>query len=118
MVYKILSKDFVDPLLKQLLKKLTTFFDSKGMEFYIIGAAARDIMMRQILGRASRRRTADLDIAISIPNWGIYSELSKEIDALPGFKKSKHQAQKFFMGDYEIDIVPFGSVAKDDVNIY
>jgi len=118
MEYKISSEGFSDPLLKGLLRKLTDFFSSKGLEFYIIGAVARDIVMRQILGYTSRRRTSDLDIAISIPNWDIYNELSKEIDSLPEFKKSKHQSQKFFMGDYEIDIVPFGSIAKDDENIY
>lgn len=117
MDYKISSKDFANPLLKSLLKKLTDFFSSKGMDFYIIGAAARDIVMRQILGYESKRRTSDLDIAISIPNWDAYEDLSKGLFEA-GFKRSKKQTQKFFKGEYEIDIVPFGKVAKEDENIY
>lgn len=35
-----------------------------------------------------------------------------------GLEKSIHQAQRFYFGDYEVDIVPYGAVAKTDDNIY
>ena len=35
-----------------------------------------------------------------------------------GFEKDKSKHQRFYYGDYEIDVVPYGYVAKEDDNIY
>lgn len=113
---KITSEKIANPLLVELLKKLTDSFNRMNREFYVIGATARDIIIRQLIGTTSGRKTRDLDIAIAIPDWSVFDEI-KEILVADGFKKSLHMHQRFYYGDYELDIVPYG-VAKDDDNIY
>jgi predicted nucleotidyltransferase len=71
----ISSEGFNKPLLKELLKKLTDYFQSIGSDFYIIGATARDIILSGIHNQASARRTADLDIAIAIKDWGKFEQI-------------------------------------------
>jgi predicted nucleotidyltransferase len=117
MNFQISSEKIGNPLLIDLLKKLVNCFDELDLPFYIIGATARDIIMCQLIDTASQRRTQDLDIAIAIPNWEKFEEVSTTLQAA-GLKKSKHQHQRFFLGDYELDIVPYGGVAKEDDNIY
>ena len=87
-----------------------------GREFYVIGATARDIIIRRLIGTTSGRRTKDLDIAIAIPDWSVFDEI-KDVLVADGFKKSADMHQRFYYGEYELDIVPYG-VAKDDDNIY
>lgn len=113
---KITSEKIANPLLVELLKKLTDSFNRMNREFYVIGATARDIIIRQLIGTTSGRKTRDLDIAIAIPDWSVFDEI-KEILVADGFKKSLHMHQRFYYGDYELDVVPYG-VAKDDDNIY
>lgn len=113
---KITSEKIANPLLVELLKKLTDSFNHMNREFYVIGATARDIIIRQLIGTASGRKTRDLDIAIAIPDWDVFDEI-KEILVADGFTKSLHMHQRFYYGDYELDVVPYG-VAKDDDNIY
>ena len=113
----ISSKKIGNPLLLELLRKLTDNFNKMGREFYVIGATARDIVMRQLLDTESRRRTRDLDIAIAIPDWDTFEEVKQKLIA-DGFEKSMDMQQRFFYGDYELDIVPYGIVAKEDDNIY
>lgn len=113
---KITSEKIANPLLVELLKKLTDSFNRMGREFYVIGATARDIIIRQLIGTTSGRRTKDLDIAIAIPDWSVFDEI-KEVLIADGFKKSADMRQRFYYGEYELDIVPYG-VAKDDDNIY
>ena len=113
---KITSEKIANPLLVELLKKLTDSFNRMGREFYVIGATARDIIIRQLIGTTSGRRTKDLDIAIAIPDWSVFDEI-KEVLIADGFKKSTDMHQRFYYGEYELDIVPYG-VAKDDDNIY
>lgn len=87
-----------------------------GRDFYVIGATARDIIIRQLIGTVSGRKTRDLDIAIAIPDWNAFADITEQLVA-DGFKKSKHIRQRFYYEEYELDIVPYG-VAKDDDNIY
>ena len=113
----ISSEKIGNPLLVELLRKLTDSFSKMDKEFYVIGATARDIIMQQLLDTESRRRTKDLDIAIAIPDWDTFEQVKQNLIA-DGFEKSMDIQQRFFYGDYELDIVPYGVVAKEDDNIY
>lgn len=113
---KITSEKIANPLLIDLLKKLTASFNRMGRDFYVIGATARDIIIGQLIGITSGRKTRDLDIAIAIPDWSVFDEIKERLVA-DGFQKSRRMHQRFYYGDYELDVVPYG-VAKDDDNIY
>jgi predicted nucleotidyltransferase len=119
MTYNISSDRLSNPLLKELLQALTVFFEGVGSEFYVIGATARDIILSGIHAQHSGRKTVDLDIAIAIPDWNKYQEISDRLCQEEGFTKSTEQKQRFFYkGVYMLDIVPFGDVAKEDKYIY
>lgn len=113
----ISSEKIGNPLLIELLRKLTDSFGRMNREFYVIGATARDIIVQQLLDTASTRRTKDLDIAIAIPDWDAFEQIKERLVA-DGFKKSNDMYQRFYYGAYEVDIVPYGVVAKEDDNIY
>lgn len=115
----ISGEDLNNPLLKELLRKLTDYFHSIGSDFYIIGATARDIILSGIHKQASARRTADLDIAIAIKDWDKFNQISEELCKMEGVTKDPKLTQRFnFQKVYDIDIVPFGEIAKADNNIY
>ena len=113
----ISSENIGNPLLVELLRKLTDSFNKMDREFYVIGATARDIIMQQLLDTESRRRTRDLDIAIAIPDWDTFEQVKQNLIA-DGFEKSRDMQQRFYYGEYELDIVPYGVIAKEDDNIY
>ena len=113
----ISSEKIGNPLLVELLRKLTDSFSKMDKEFYVIGATARDIVIQQLLDTGSKRRTRDLDIAIAIPDWGTFEQVKQSLIA-DGFEKSSDMQQRFYYGEYELDIVPYGVVAKEDDKIY
>lgn len=116
MALKITSEKIANPLLVELLRKLTESFNRMNREFYVIGATARDIIIQQLTGTPAGRRTRDLDIAIAIPDWHVFDEIKEKLIA-DGFKKARNIHQRFYYADYELDVVPYG-VAKEDDNIY
>jgi predicted nucleotidyltransferase len=73
----ISSEKIGNPLLIELLRKLTDSFGRMDREFYVIGATARDIIVQQLLDTASTRRTRDLDIAIAIPDWDAFEQIKE-----------------------------------------
>ena len=114
---KISSEKIGNPLFVDLLKKVTVCFNSIGQSFFVIGATARDIILQQLADTSSRRKTRDLDVAIAISEWTDFDRITGVLIE-NGFKKDTHMHQRFYYGDYELDIVPYGSVAKDDDCIY
>ena len=66
MSYHILSKELSNPELKDILQALNTFFQSKEIDFYIVGATARDILLTNLYGLIPERKTMDIDIAVAI----------------------------------------------------
>ena len=117
MSLNISSEKIDNPLLVELLRQLNRTFSKIGSDFFVIGATARDIILRVLANTSARRKTKDLDIAIAVIGWDKYNEICQALIA-DGLEKSTHQAQRFYFGDYEVDIVPYGAVAKDDDNIY
>lgn len=113
----ISSESIGNPLLVDLLRHLSHTFSKIGSDFFVIGATARDIILQTLANTTARRKTRDLDIAIAVTGWERYDEIKQSL-INEGYEKSKHQAQRFYRGDYEIDIVPYGAVAKEDDNIY
>jgi Uncharacterized protein conserved in bacteria len=115
----ISSEKLNNPLLKELLSKLTSYFSSIHSDFYVIGATARDIILTAIHEQEVKRSTSDLDIAIAIPDWAQFDSISTGLCQIDGFEKSKEQRQRFIYNRfYLLDIVPFGAIAKDDNTIY
>lgn len=119
MSYNISSDNLNNSLLKDLLKELKNFFTSINVDFYVIGATARDIILSNLYGLVPDRKTADLDIAIAISDWDQFHFIENNLPEKKGFEKSRIQKQRFIYQEiYIIDIVPFGGVAKDDGSIY
>ena len=119
MNYNISSESFNNPLLTELLEKLTNYFTSIDSDFFIIGATARDIILSNIHNQQPGRKTEDLDIAIAITDWNKFDEISKGIESIEGFHKSNKQKQRFWFREiFMLDVVPFGEIAKSDNNIY
>ena len=117
MSLNISSEKIDNPLLVELLRQLNRTFSKIGSDFFVIGATSRDIILRVLANTSARRKTKDLDIAIAVTDWDKYNEICQALIA-DGLEKSTHHAQRFYFGDYEVDIVPYGAVAKDDDNIY
>ncbi len=118
MSYSISSDKFQDPLLKPILVSLSNYFSSVDADFYVIGATARDIVLN-FYGEKSGRATRDLDIAIAISNWEEFETIEQGIVNIEGFKKDPNQKQRFiYQNNFELDIVPFGDIMKEDDKVF
>jgi predicted nucleotidyltransferase len=91
-------------LLGVVLAELRVHAERCNADLLLIGAAARDILIRYVTGSAPQRATADIDIAVGVKSWDQVRELTQGLAATPGVP------HKFTVHGAPVDIIPFGSV--------
>ncbi len=99
------------------LRELKRTTDGLGIDFFIIGATARDILIEHMNGIPAPRMTRDVDIAVCVTGWGEFRRLTDAMLASGVFLQGDRE-QRFVSGDIIIDIIPFGGIAGRDNQIF
>ena len=118
MNYKIRKDDLQNDLLAETLQALYHCYNQLQLPLYVVGASARDIALRLLKVGNAPRRTLDLDVAVALQNWKQYEELS-HILLQNHFIKAQEKQRFYYLGvdgknKFEVDIVPFGSIAEKE----
>jgi predicted nucleotidyltransferase len=106
-----IEKPIVDAL--GTLKKAA---DSLNISFFIVGASARDLILKHCYGIEPSRRTGDIDLGVQVANWKQFKELAESLIATDQFFQAPEK-QRFRYGTILIDILPFGPIADENKKI-
>jgi predicted nucleotidyltransferase len=104
----------IDPLVAELLAAAARAAKREGVEFFVAGAAARDLVLEHGFGMKSRRATRDVDLACSIPDWGAFARFHDALIRTGAFTPVPAVAHRLTYrgGALTLDVVPFGGVEK------
>ncbi len=92
------------------LKKIA---DSLEIPFFVVGATARDFLLRHCYGIESPRMTRDIDLGVEVASWEQFGKLAKALTASGEFVPDSRQQQRFHYDYVLIDIVPFGNITDE-----
>ena len=112
--YNISNK--IDPFTKNILIQIRKAADALGMDYFLIGATVRDLILHHIYGIQIYRKTNDIDFAVSLKNWGEYELLSCELER-QGFRRLKNIMHRFVYDEMTVDFLPFGGIAGESSSI-
>lgn len=115
--YKDLSKNKIDELYIRVLEKVDKAASWLDIEYIVVGAVARDIVLQYIFKSNIRRATRDFDLGIKISSWEDYNQLIKELIRDKAIKTGKAPHKLFYKQYVPIDIIPFGDIADNDNKI-
>jgi len=102
--------------LARLVRSLQAVADPRSIDFFLMGAAARDLMLTHAHEIPAARLTEDADFAVMVRDWSAFEDLraalisSGEFIARPG--PATHRLRH--RGGAPLDIVPFGGVERQD----
>jgi predicted nucleotidyltransferase len=102
--------------LARVVRALHAVAAPHGVEFFLMGAAARDLLLQHAYGIAMRRATEDVDFAVMVRDWNAYDALRTaligggEFSARPG--PATHRLRH--ASGLPLDIVPFGGIERPD----
>jgi predicted nucleotidyltransferase len=87
-----------------------------GVEYLVVGATARDLVMHYGYGARIQRATRDIDFAIQIANWVEFEEIKNRLTE-HGFKSGQSLQRMVSPTGMPVDLVPFGTIADMNLNI-
>jgi predicted nucleotidyltransferase len=117
--YKINFKQLrQQPQLSEMLLALERGLNKFGIDFYLVGAVARDLWMSAINDIPPSRITGDIDFAIFIDDKGTYDNLKKYLIEVEGFSPYKGNAFVLvWKSVIQVDLLPFGETEDKDAGV-
>lgn len=106
--------DILHPSVAGMLKAMENIFREFGVDFYLVGAAARDIHLSKKEELASMRKTEDIDLAVMIDDEDQFYAIKDALIATGEFSAHETEAIKiFYKGGIEVDLLPFGGIENE-----
>ena len=103
------------PEITEMLYALERGLDKFGIDFYLVGAVARNVWMTGINNIAPRRTTGDIDFAVLINDKGVYEALKTYLIITEGFQPYKgNDYVLIWKENLEVDLLPFGAIDDED----
>lgn len=105
--------------LARVIADLDRVASIRNIPFFLIGAAARDVMLEHLHGLPAQRATKDVDFAVMVNDWQSFQDLRAALLAGENFTaRSKSANHKLYHSTgAPLDIVPFGSIERADRTI-
>lgn len=100
----------IDPFTLDVLTLVSKAADSLDLDFFVIGASARDILFKLVYNINIYRGTNDIDFCVKVRNWSDYNKLKDKL-LLDGFSASKIIHKFSYKSIPGIDIIPFGKIS-------
>ena len=101
-----------------MLKDMSGIFTEFGIDYYVVGAVARDIHLSADAEAGAIRKTNDVDLAIMINDEGQYNDLKTALIATGHFTAHPTETIKLFYKEgIEVDLLPFGEIEQPNRNV-
>lgn len=98
----------------KILEALERGFQKFDIDYYLIGAVAREVWMRGLKDITPRRATSDIDFGVLLKDSDHFDELKNYFIQTEGFSSYRENAFVLIApGGRQIDILPFGEIEKE-----
>lgn len=106
--YIDISNKFDDPLLIEVIRELDKATKKFDIPFFIVGATARDLVLKYGFDLNPGRATADIDIGVRVSSWGDFNQLKTELCSDEKFRAQGNKCRLTHENGTPIDLLPFG----------
>jgi len=113
----------VDLLLIDILRRVDVVAREQGIDYFVSGALARDLILLHVFGKDTGRATRDVDLGICIDDWGKLDSLKASLIQGGNFTEQAKSAHRLIYRATDtsfgipLDLLPFGGVENADATI-
>jgi predicted nucleotidyltransferase len=104
-----MTDNIINSAVLEALAALQPVLKQFNIDFYLVGAVARDIRLSSNPAWTPKRKTNDVDIAVMIADEGQFYDIKNALIQTGHFSAHETEAVKlFYKQAIEIDLMPFG----------
>lgn len=109
----------IDRMTLAVLQRVDGVMREIGLNWFIAGAAARDIVLTGVFGIETGRATADVDLGVAVRDWPEFDALKGRLLAIGSFTASERVVHRLFYNvgaigrGYPLDIIPFDGIERN-----
>ena len=104
----------LSPLVLEPLKAVAQTANSLGLQYFLAGATARDLVLDNIFGRPPGKLTRDLDFGFDLSDWKQFENLKAALISTGRFKPDQAIQRVLYQHSagisVRVDLIPFGGV--------
>jgi predicted nucleotidyltransferase len=101
----------IEDSIVEAIELIDAIANQLGVQYFIVGAKARDLFFSAIYGIDTRRATLDVDIGIRAKNWAQAANLIDALIKSGSFEQNKKlQFRIKHSNELLVDVIPFGEV--------
>ena len=107
----------IDPTIATVLADLAEPATDSEIEFLVVGAMARDLILESGFGIAAGRATRDIDFGVRVADWQAFERLVNLLRDDNWHCPEQQQHRLVHESGIPVDLIPFGAIESDDGNI-
>ncbi len=106
-------KNKIEDHIIEVLESVSNIANEMKMEYFVVGATARDIIFTYVYSIATGLATKDIDLGVCLATWDAYDAFVERLCSEKEFTPTdvKH---KFLYKGFPVDMIPFGGIANAD----
>jgi len=106
-----------DPMLVEILQSVAAGAGNLGIPFFVVGATARDLILRHGFGIEPGRATKDVDLGFRVASWNQYQQLRETLIETKLFEAVGTKQRLRFRNITLVDVLPFGPITDSENKI-
>lgn len=96
----------------EILEVISSVAASLEIPFFVLGAAARDIILHYGYAVEIIRATEDIDLGVMVEDWDKFKQLKEAMIGSGTFEQGREPQRFLYKDNFPVDILPFGDIAK------
>lgn len=107
----------IDALTVTFYEAVVSIIENLNIEYFIVGASARDLIFEHGFDIKPIRATRDIDIGIYVSDWNEFSKLSDKLIETGKFDKSTESQRFLYNNSIPLDVIPFGLIENNESKV-
>ena len=107
----------IDRAIATVLADLAELATDSDIEFFVVGAMARDMILDYGFGIDAGRATRDIDLGIRVADWQEFERLVNLLKDSNWHCREQQQHRLIHKSGIPVDLIPFGAIESNDGNI-
>lgn len=113
----------LDPATLEVLRQVDRVGRELALDYFVVGAMARDILLSGVFGLDAGRATSDVDLGLAVEGWPQFEAIKAHLVGTGAFVSDERKVQRLYHRTasggrgYPLDIIPFGGVEQPENEI-